>query len=74
MSQRSIVVIEINHDLAHRITDDPELLASLLSGALASGSDKAWANLRPYGIRRIVQAHHSEDRKVIIGGREYPIT
>jgi hypothetical protein len=74
MSQRSI--IEINHDQSGRITSDPGGFLYLLTIALASGSDRSWAPLSQFGVTRITQCHHSEDRKVVIGHgqlqREYP--
>lgn len=70
MSQRSI--IEINHDCSHLIEAADIEFVELLGRALASGSDRAWEPLRRFGITRITQCHHSEDRKVVIGKREYP--
>jgi len=72
MSQRSIV--EINHDYAHKITaDDTRMMFTrLLERALASGSDESWEPLSRFGITRITQCHHSERRKAVVGGREYP--
>lgn len=75
MSQRSI--IEINHDLAGAaISRDPEAFVKWLTGAIASGSDRMWEPLERYGIKRITQCHHSEDRLVVVGAgglkREYP--
>lgn len=75
MSQRSI--IEINHDCSHAIAAGPNLFAELLGRALASGDDRSWDPLKRYGITRIIQVHHSADRKVVIAGegwaKEYPI-
>lgn len=70
MSQRSI--LEINHDLSHIIERHPGAIEDWLKIALASGSDQAWAPLEKFGIRRITQCHHSEDRKIVVGNREYP--
>lgn len=77
MSQRSVV--EFNHDCSHEIDKAPTgAVERLLLRALASGSDEAWEPLRRYGITRVVQLHHSDDRKVVanFGGRgvvaEYP--
>lgn len=70
MSQRSI--IEINHDCSHVIDGDPQAFLVLLGQALASGSDRSWGPLKRYGITRITQCHHSEDRKVVVNEREYP--
>ncbi len=71
MSQRSI--IEINHDYSHVIARDELRFTQLLLSALASGSDMSWDDLERFGIRRIVQCHHSDDRKVVAFGREFPI-
>jgi hypothetical protein len=73
MSQRSIV--EINHDFNPQPMmgfAEAAHFVGLLSAALASGSDKSWEPLKRYGITRITQCHHSEDRKVVVGKREYP--
>jgi hypothetical protein len=45
----------------------------LLMGALASGSDRSWQPIERFGIRRIVQCHHSDDRKAVVNGAEYVI-
>lgn len=76
MSQCSIV--EINHDMSFNLDQvDPATFVELLQRALASGSDDAWEPLRAFGIHRIVQCHHSEDRVAVIGSgvlrREYGI-
>jgi hypothetical protein len=66
MSQRSI--IEINHDCSHAIDAAPAgQVEKLIVRALASGSDESWEPLKRFGVRRIVQVHHSCDRKVVIG-------
>lgn len=74
MSQRSI--IEINHDRCFISVTESQRFVELLQRAIASGSDEAWEPLKRWGIRRIIQSHHSEDRKVVIGNgvlqREYP--
>lgn len=74
MSQRSI--LEINHDFSHEIEAADIEFVKLLKMALASGSDRYWEPLRRFGVTRITQCHHSEDRKVVIGKkgtkREYP--
>jgi len=76
MSQRSI--IEINHDYYSHAIDvrSADKFVPLLMRALASGSDNSWEPLRHFGITRITQCHHSEDRKVVVGNgaitREYP--
>lgn len=70
MSQRSI--IEINHDMVGFTLRDGGRLHQLLLRAVASGSDESWAPLERFGFRRITKCHHSEDRKVVVGDREYP--
>jgi hypothetical protein len=65
MSQRSI--IEINHDYSHVIDENPYTFVNLLKRALGSGSDESWAPLRRYGVTRVTQCHHSEDRRVVVG-------
>ena len=73
MSQRSVV--EINHDFAHKLEgadDVRQIFARLLDRALSSGSDESWEPLQRFGVTRITQCHHSEDRKVVVGDREYP--
>jgi hypothetical protein len=62
MSQRS--VLEINHDRSHQIDAAPTAFIVLLNQALASGSDESWEPLRHFGVRRIIQVHHSTDYKV----------
>ena len=75
MSQRTIV--EFNHDLSFVIcgggTTGSVEFSRLLGIALASGSRGAWKPLERYGIRRIVQCHHSDERKVVTQWGEYPI-
>lgn len=63
MSQRTI--IEVNHDAARLPNDDS--FCELWNRAIASGSPESWEPLRVYGITRITQCHHSEDRKVVVG-------
>lgn len=66
MSQRSI--IEINHDLSAEIMRSPFEFIEHLAAALASGSDRSWEPLQRYGVRRIIQCHHTDDRKVVVSG------
>jgi hypothetical protein len=67
MSVRSIV--EINHDFAGRIG---ERFILVLAQALSSSDPELWERLRrEYGIRRIVECHHSDDRRVLVNGREH---
>lgn len=70
MSQRSVV--EINHDCSFLIEADELRFTQLLLQALASGSDRSWEPLKRFGVTRIVQCHHGDDRKVVAHGREYP--
>lgn len=75
MSQRTI--LEINHDAAGFALDSHDvnrkkLFVIALQRALASGSEESWEPLKRYGITRITQCHHSEDRKVVVADREYP--
>lgn len=65
MSQRSI--LEINHDCFPPNGELAPIFVEMLRRALASGSDDSWEPLRRFGISRITQCHHSEDRKVVIG-------
>jgi hypothetical protein len=72
MSQRTIV--EINHDRAYvRNEEEAKELARWLNCAVGSGAAEMWEPLERWGIRRIVQLHHSEDRKVVTKYREYKI-
>jgi hypothetical protein len=64
-------LLEINHDCSHSIEGDPENFLVLLSRALASGSPRSWEPLERYGIRRVVQYHHSAKRKVVVDGQDY---
>jgi hypothetical protein len=45
----------------------PAHFLKLLDVALGSGSDQNWAPLRRFGVTRITQCHHSEDRRVVVG-------
>ena len=69
MSQRTIV--EFNHDLVHRIDEHSLRFTCLIGDALASGSPADWEALEGFGIRRVVQCHHSDERKVVVRGHEY---
>jgi len=71
MSQRTVV--EINHDMPGQVSDElAEALYGLLMNAVRTGFAEDWEPLRHFGFTRITQCHHSEDRKVVIGDREYP--
>ena len=70
MSVRTIV--EFNHDYAHRIDEDGAEFVAWLRYALNSGSSVNWERLEQFGVRRIVQAHHSDDRSAMVNGTEYP--
>jgi hypothetical protein len=65
MSQRSI--LEVNHDYSFMIARDYKEFVELLARGLASGSNEAWLPLERFGVRRVVQCHHTEDRKVVVG-------
>jgi hypothetical protein len=69
MSMRTIV--EFNHDYAHKIADDPAEFAAWLDLALKSGDQRRWDELERYGVKRAVMAHHSDDRKAVVGGKDY---
>jgi hypothetical protein len=72
MSQRTI--IEVNHDRAHLVgVEDAQRFADALNRAVASGSRESWEPLERWGFKRIVQCHHSDDRKVVTKFAEYPI-
>lgn len=71
MSQRTVV--EFNHDRVHDIAKDELRFTQLLLRALRQGDAEAWKSLRPFGLTRAVQCHHSDDRKVVVRGHEYPI-
>lgn len=70
MSQRTIV--EINHDMPGMAGARQIELYGLLMLAVSSGSSESWEPLKRFGFTRITQCHHSEDRKVVVGDREYP--
>lgn len=53
-------VVEINHDLVHRIDDNRYEFCNLINEATKSTSSKAWEELERYGVRLVVSAHHSE--------------
>jgi hypothetical protein len=69
VSQRSIV--EINHDYSHRIVSQNVEFGRLLGYALGSGSNECWARLEPYGVRRAIQCHHSDDRHAVVNKRPF---
>jgi hypothetical protein len=69
MSMRTI--IEFNHDYAHLITDEGPEFVAFLRQALNSGSERDWEKLRHFGVRRALMAHHSQERKVSAGGKDY---
>lgn len=72
MSNRSIV--EFNHDYASTINArSADEFVPLLMRALSSGSDREWEPLKKFGIRRVIMAHHSDTRKVVVNKREYEI-
>jgi len=69
MSQRTIV--EINHDVPGTMLSSSDKFYGLLLDAVRSGFAEDWEPLRRFGFTRITQCHHSEDRKVVVGDREY---
>lgn len=71
MSNRTIV--EFNHDYTHEIRTDRGSFVSLLIAALNSGSEPEWQALEPYGVRRAVMAHHSDERSVLVNDRKYDL-
>lgn len=72
MSNRSIV--EFNHDYAATINArSADEFVPLLMRALNNGFDSDWEKLRSFGIKRVIMAHHSDSRKVVINKREYDI-
>lgn len=69
MSIRTI--LEFNHDYAYEITRFGPTMAILLEIALKSGDAGVWEELESrFGIRRVSTHHHSDDRKVMVAGRE----
>lgn len=71
MSQRTIA--EFNHDYVHAIAKDELRFTQLLLAALRGGGREAWAELRRFGLTRAVQCHHSDERKAVVRGHDYPI-
>lgn len=71
MSQRTIA--EFNHDFCYEIKRRPDNFAGLLILALTSGSRESWEALERFGLRRVVQCHHSDDRKAVVNGHDYEI-
>jgi hypothetical protein len=58
LSNRTL--IEINHDFAHMVKENPERFAEELYRYLGSASAENASNLTKYGIRRFGIRHHSE--------------
>jgi translation initiation factor 2 beta subunit (eIF-2beta)/eIF-5 len=72
MSNRTI--IELNHDYGHAIQRDPETFIRFLLSHINSANDpETIASLRHYGVVVVETVHHSTDRKVVIGNREFPL-
>lgn len=67
MSNRTI--IEINHDHGHSIIDNPDEFMAAISRLIRQGSNAGSVvdDLAEFGITVTPTAHHSEDRRVIIG-------
>ena len=63
MSTRTIV--EINHDYAHRIEEEPESFVRDLMRYLGSAGEDNATRLERYGIRLAWQGHHSNKRSVV---------
>lgn len=62
MSNRTL--LEINHDLWHRIKEDPAQFASVLTRYLGSASADTAEPLERFGIRVFGMRHHSEGFKI----------
>ncbi len=72
MSARTIA--EFDHEMLLRLMRAPAgLVESLLMSALASGSESDWHELEHFGICRIVQCDHGDDRTVVVNRKEYPV-
>ena len=80
MSNRTIV--EFNHDFSGSIDKDPEGFLLALKEMLRSGVNCCPENkngreieieLSRFGVTTIPTAHHSEDRRVIIGSHTYRV-
>ena len=55
--------IEINHDRHHKQRIEKAQLIEMLLQAIYHGRPEDWDDLRlHYGIERIYQCHHSDDR------------
>jgi hypothetical protein len=67
MSTRTL--IEINHDLLHRLQDDPSIMARILSdlgstrynGELNRANEKGQPLDIGCGVHLVMQRHHSDD-------------
>lgn len=72
MSQRTIV--EFNHDYAADIKDRQNDFMQLLRLALNGAGKEHWDELeRKYGVHRIVQCRHSDDRSVTLNSVRYSV-
>jgi hypothetical protein len=67
MNYRTIV--EFNHDYAARVADWQDDFVTLLGGVLRTGDQKHWEALGMFGVKRLAQCHHSDEREVLINGR-----
>lgn len=72
MSVRTVV--EFNHDYANMIERDPDGFVMDLRTALNSGDKRDWKRLEMFGLREIVQRHHSTPGKVVIGTHQTDYT
>lgn len=68
MSNRTLV--EINHDLTHRMKDDPVGFVADLRAYLGAASPRTARALERYGIRVIGMKHHSDPHTIKWGGVE----
>ena len=68
-------VVEFNHDQAYMLDRDPDGFVFDLRTALNSGDKRDWQRLERFGLREIVQRHHSDNGEVVIGSHKtrYPL-
>lgn len=72
MSNRTIV--ELNHDFASNIEDDPETFIHKLVCYLRSQNNDDRVDLKHrFGVTVSVTAHHSDDRRVKVNETEYTL-
>lgn len=68
MSNRTL--IEINHDLWHKIKENPLRFAGDVIRYLGSGSPECAEQLERYGLRVFGMRHHSDEYEIKWGGHE----